>query len=298
MGRLARPAPSCPLIIDIFSGRGAARSISGSSENEFMLTTARPWVESCLERFRERNRRLNERFFPPSLPRYGTRFRQLVEAFSADTQALLHLGAGDVDLEPLLNGNLPKPRLFALDMSQASLCANQSRLRVCGDAGILPLPSDSIDLIVSEHVFEHFPHPLDCLRECFRVLKSGGKLLVSGPNGWSYIALAARLSPLHFHNLIRRLGTPSAAQPVDGFPTFYRFSSPKTMRRLARKVGFQVISLETFVGEPYYTTFLPLLHSAFIAYHLILEKLLPVLNTHITAVVVLQKPLRKTTQSF
>ena len=247
-----------------------------------------------LDRIRDQNRKLNERFFPRSLPRYGMRFRQLVETFSASTQVVVHLGAGSVDLEPYLDRSLSKPRLFALDKSQAGLYVNQSKLKLCGDAESLPLCSGTVDLIVSEHVFEHFPRPLDCLRECFRVLREGGKLLVSGPNGRSYIALAARLSPLCFHNLVRRLGMPSDTHPVDGFPTFYRFSSPRTIRRLAERVGFEVVSVETFVGEPYYTTFLPGLHLAFIAYHLLLEKLLPVFNTHITSVAVFQKPLVQT----
>ncbi|PYV83364.1 MAG: hypothetical protein DMG05_26240 [Acidobacteria bacterium] len=62
------------------------------------------------------------------------RFRQLVETFSASTQVVVHLGAGSVDLEPYLDRSLSKPRLFALDKSQAGLYVNQSKLKLCGDA--------------------------------------------------------------------------------------------------------------------------------------------------------------------
>ncbi len=242
-------------------------------------------------RVREQNHKLNDRFFPRSLPRYVDRFRELRDLLSRNTQLVVHLGAGTVDLEPHLESGSVKPRLLNLDLSLEDLRENPGNLRVCGNAEALPLSSSSVDLICAEHVFEHFPQPLLCLQECFRVLRSGGNLVVSGPNGRSYIALAARLTPLSFHNWVRRLAQRSNGQHVKGFPTFYRFSSPRAMCRRARHVGFEIVSIETFVGAPCYTTFLPVVHVGFIAYHLLLEKLRPLLNFHLTSVAVFRKPL-------
>ncbi len=243
---------------------------------------------------RECNCKLNDRFFPRSRPRYVSRFRELVNVFSASAQLVLHLGAGRVDLERHLPQGAVRPRLLALDLSREALQQNPGSLKVCGDAEALPLPSASVDLIVSEHVFEHFPRPIVSLDECFRVLKSGGKLLVSGPNGWSYISLAARLTPLSFHNFMRRLQRATNGSEANGFRTFYRFSTPRSMRRLARKVGLDVvINIETFVGEPCYTTSLPLLHVASIGYHLLLERVHPTFNFHITSVAIFEKPCDK-----
>jgi len=234
-----------------------------------------------MQRIREFNHRLNDRFFPRCRPRYVSRFRELTKTLSSGCARVLHLGSGPVDLEPWLPEGPGRPQLLALDVSLHALMSNSGKLTICADAERLPLPSESVDLIVAEHVFEHFPRPEACLRECFRVLPRGGRLVISGPNGRSYIALAARLTPLRVHGWIRRDGT--------AFPTFYRFSTPREMRRLAGEVGFEMVDLETFVGEPCYTTFLPVIHWVLIGYHLLLERLRPWFNFHITSVAQFRK---------
>lgn len=241
-----------------------------------------------LSTFRKFNLTLNSRFFPQERTHYVDRFRELVRAFSTKGEIVLHLGAGDVHLEGQLAGWNSGSRMLALDKSLEALRRNPSELRVAGDAESLPLPSGSVDLVVSQHVFEHFPRPLVCLRECHRVLRTRGKLVVSGPNGWSYIAVLARLTPLSFHQRVHELASGSNGTGV--FPTFYRFNTPHVMRRLARRVGLRVVSIESFVGEPCYTTWLPLVHLAAIGYHRLLEAFRPKLNTHITSVALFEKP--------
>lgn len=54
--------------------------------------------------------------------------------------------------------------------------------RVCGTT-TLPLPDDFFDVIICYDVFEHVAHPAEVLRECRRVLKPGGQMLI-GTWGW------------------------------------------------------------------------------------------------------------------
>jgi ubiquinone/menaquinone biosynthesis C-methylase UbiE len=237
------------------------------------------------------NLRLNDRVFSRVQPSYVERFRELVETFSTDGKVVLHLGAGRIDLEASLRSRSFASQMITLDKSLEDLRSNASTVRVCGDAESLPLPSNSVDLIVAEHVFEHFPRPLVCLRECFRLLRPGAKLIVSGPNGRSYVAVLARLTPLGFRAWVHRRMSDSNGTGVNVFPTFYRFSTPRTMRRLARDAGLRVIKIESFVGAPCYTTWLPVLHLAAIGYHCLLETARPLINTHITSVALFQKPL-------
>ena len=71
----------------------------------------------------------------------------------------------------------------------------------------LPFPADAFDLVYAIEVFEHLHRPYDVLRECHRILKPGGFLVVSTPN---ILHLQSRLRFLltGFHDLYQ---PPSAA---------------------------------------------------------------------------------------
>lgn len=245
---------------------------------------------ASLEWIRNLNRSLNDFFFPRSQVRYVGRFRDLASTLTRDAEVILHLGSGPKDLGATLGKGSENVKVINLDLGLQDLRKNPGTLRVCSDAEALPVAGNEVDAICSEHVFEHFAAPERVLAECFRILKPGGHLVVSGPNGRSYIALAARLTPLKFHDRIRHINI-GGSVCGDCFQTFYRFSNPGVMRDLAGRAGFKVISFERFVGEPCYTIFLPVLHLLFIAYHLILQGLSPLFGFHITAVAVFRKSL-------
>jgi 2-polyprenyl-3-methyl-5-hydroxy-6-metoxy-1,4-benzoquinol methylase len=63
--------------------------------------------------------------------------------------------------------------------------AQAKRRNLDARVGTLPdqrFPSDYFDAIVSSHVIEHTDQPVELLRECQRVLKSGGLLIFVTPN--------------------------------------------------------------------------------------------------------------------
>src|SRR6476660_2071246 len=53
-----------------------------------------------------------------------------------------------------------------------------------GDARQIPLRSGSADIVFSTQVIEHIPHPHTMVKECSRVLKPGGFLILTGPFYW------------------------------------------------------------------------------------------------------------------
>lgn len=53
---------------------------------------------------------------------------------------------------------------------------------VLGDAHNIPFKNESFDTILMSHVLEHFPDSDPVLKECSRVLKREGKLILSVPN--------------------------------------------------------------------------------------------------------------------
>lgn len=62
--------------------------------------------------------------------------------------------------------------------------ASRSRPHVIGVAGELPFDSSCFDAIISTQVIEHVPDPAKMISEMSRVLRPGGKLVITAPQYW------------------------------------------------------------------------------------------------------------------
>jgi 2-polyprenyl-3-methyl-5-hydroxy-6-metoxy-1,4-benzoquinol methylase len=75
-----------------------------------------------------------------------------------------------------------------------------------GDLNNLNLPEASFDVILLTHVLEHVRSPVETIRECYRLLKKEGLLVVSVPNIHSLQAMAGKAKwfhldlPYHLHH--------------------------------------------------------------------------------------------------
>ena len=52
--------------------------------------------------------------------------------------------------------------------------------------GRIPLMDNSVDFVISTQVLEHVENPAAYLRECFRIMKNDGRLLLSTHGHWMY----------------------------------------------------------------------------------------------------------------
>ncbi|MBL8644796.1 MAG: methyltransferase domain-containing protein [Rhodospirillaceae bacterium] len=50
----------------------------------------------------------------------------------------------------------------------------------------VPLPDESVDTVLSSQTLEHVPDPLFYLRECYRLLRPGGGLILTAPMQWRH----------------------------------------------------------------------------------------------------------------
>ena len=133
----------------------------------------------------------------------------------------------------------------------------RSPYAIRGDLEHLPFPSDYFDVVISRSVVEHLTDPPRVFREFHRVLKPGGKVILSTPNKWDYISVAARLTPYSWHRALvsKMLGV----SEDDVFPTLYRAN---TLSKLGQKLvaaGFQEKMLRAVGHYPAYLMFSPLL---------------------------------------
>ncbi len=110
-------------------------------------------------------------------------------------------------------------------------CGKGLRAKV-GILSELEFPAGSFDAVVMNHVIEHLYDPAQSLRECRRILRTGGHLLVNTPNtqslghqwfGEHWVAID---SPRHLHL----------------FPS-------KSLRTLVERAGFDEITVDSAMGR-------------------------------------------------
>ena len=101
-------------------------------------------------------------------------------------------------------------------------------LRLWGENEPLPLQDGSVDIVWAGEVIEHVVDVAPWLSEVRRVLRPGGKLLLSTPHHGPLTLLRLALSPRRF------------AQHFEPRSDHVRFFSPRTLRALLDELGFDV----------------------------------------------------------
>jgi SAM-dependent methyltransferase len=110
----------------------------------------------------------------------------------APRQVLLDLGCGDLQLGAEMAKQIVGV-VVALDRSPGLLALGYVRRRVrtlrlvLGDARQLPMASASVDRILASSVLQMTPRPDTLLRECCRVLRPGGRLVLTVPEEYRFV---------------------------------------------------------------------------------------------------------------
>lgn len=93
------------------------------------------------------------------------------------------------------------------------------------------LPAETYDAVTLFEVVEHLKHPVPLLKECHRIIKPGGLLVIGTGNAASWTAAFMKAGWEYFH--IARHG---------GHVSFF---NPQSIRLLAGRGGFGIASLKT-----------------------------------------------------
>ncbi len=162
------------------------------------------------------------------------RYLEFSKEFSNDVQVV------GIDLEP------------ALDTHNDS-----SPFGVRGDLEQLPFPPNSFDLIISRSVVEHLSNPGRVFREFHRILRPGGKVILSTPNKYDYVSILASLTPYRLHRVMvsKILGV----SEDDVFPTLYRANTLSTLSKQLTAAGLIETRLDAINHYPAYLMFSPFL---------------------------------------
>ncbi|MFI5251988.1 MAG: class I SAM-dependent methyltransferase [Bacteroidota bacterium] len=91
----------------------------------------------------------------------------------------LDFGCGNKPYYPIFKSSIEK--YIGADVTQN---LDQSVDILIGDDGILPLDNESVETVLSTQVLEHVKEPQRYLQELSRVLKPGGKLILTCPQSY------------------------------------------------------------------------------------------------------------------
>ena len=108
--------------------------------------------------------------------------RRIAEAASGikPGSTILDVGAGECVHSPLFQ----HARYVTLDRGIGDVRWDYSRIGVVGDAHALPFADRTFDAVVNIQVLEHLKEPGLAIREFARVLKPGGRLILSTVMDW------------------------------------------------------------------------------------------------------------------
>ncbi len=137
-------------------------------------------------------------------------------------ETVLDVGAGVGVLVPLIRRR-KAGRILACELSEEML----ARLRrhhpdvqvYLGDVSDLPLPEASVDCVFMNAVFPNIADKRAALRNCARMLRVGGRLVISHPEGRSFVERIRDVVPF----------------PLDPLPTFPQ------LRRMLRPFPLELL---------------------------------------------------------
>lgn len=173
----------------------------------------------------------------------------VVVDFGAGRGAFLGHGAPAHRDARLLRGRAG--RVIGIDVDEAVLnnpAVDEAYVVRIGEP--LPVGDSTVDLVVSDYVFEHIADPAWAAGEIDRILRPGGWLCARTPNRRGYIGLGARAVPNSLHvSTLRRLQPQKPAE--DTFPTTYLLNTPAALRRWFPPSGYDHV-VWTMDNEPAY----------------------------------------------
>ncbi len=191
----------------------------------------------------------------PGFRKAGEHYQELLKELIRPSTSVLELGCGRASLAT--DAIQQADYSVGIDLSLDDLASNGTITYLVKAGGEnIPVASHSVDIIISQWVFEHLENPRAVFREIARVLKPNGRVVIFTTNANNYIPVLSWLIPDAIRNTLL---TKLLRRPLhETFPTFYRANTQQRIARYAQITGLRVEQTQ-YVGNPFYLAFSPLL---------------------------------------
>lgn len=178
--------------------------------------------------------------------------KEKISALLSSETTMLDIGCGrNADFLRIFSPQLKKA--YGIDLEVPMTCIDGNVELICGDAQVLPLSNNSVNIITMIDVAEHLSDPGKVFLECRRVLKPGGSFILVAPCKFYPPILFGRLLPLMLRKIINRIVTRTKNE--DTFPTYYRANSARDLSRLAQAAELDTVCIEYLLYHPLYCMF-------------------------------------------
>jgi ubiquinone/menaquinone biosynthesis C-methylase UbiE len=197
-----------------------------------------------------------------------TQYRELIHKYVSPSHRLLDAGCGRyLEFSKELADNV---QVVGVDLEPALETRNQrSPYGVRGNLDYLPFTDNYFDLVISRSVIEHLANPSLVFKEFHRVLKPGGRVILSTPNKYDYVSIVAALTPYRWHRVLASKTLQVSEDDV--FPTLYRANTLSKLGEELRAAGFIENELKAINHYPAYLMFSPVLFRLGILYERLIE---------------------------
>jgi ubiquinone/menaquinone biosynthesis C-methylase UbiE len=198
-------------------------------------------AEQALQIAEHQRRRFNELvdvFDTPQAPEVMARLQEIVSAGGlAQGEIVLDVGTGAGVLIPLIAAYHPSV-ILACDLAEEMLQRVRQKYASVrtyqADIALLALPSDSVDVIFMNAMYGNIADKPRACRNAARMLRAGGRLVVSHPEGRAFVDQLRNASDLFLESLPTRKEFETILGPLGFSVTAYR-DEPKLYLMVAEK---------------------------------------------------------------
>ncbi len=173
---------------------------------------------------------------------------------------VLDIGAGKTWPFPVNLKQESNLYLVGFDIDDSEMKENSLLdMRSCGDAcSSLSIEDGSVDLIMLRAAVEHLHDTAGCIRNCYRALRPGGKIIAAFANRYAPFAILNRLLPRRLTGFLLKHLVPGSDGEL-GFKAYYNRCSFTAFKADLLSSGFDVDDVYcSYFSSEYFKFFFPL----------------------------------------